>query len=41
MSNSQAESSILYRPTGENELALVRDSGWQTQPPRLFWQPIF
>jgi hypothetical protein len=25
----------LYRPTGEKELALVRDSGWRKFPPRL------
>src|SRR5712664_986529 len=32
---------ILYRPTGDNELALIRGSGDTAFPPRLFWQPIF
>jgi len=31
----------LYRPVGPEELALVRDSGWQAWPPRLPEQPIF
>lgn len=31
----------LYRPTGERELALIRESGWCAFPPRLPEQPIF
>lgn len=31
----------LYRPVGQQELALIRDSGWRRFPPRLEWQPIF
>src|SRR5215813_590883 len=31
----------LFRPTGEKELALIRDSGWLAFPPRLPEQPIF
>ena len=31
----------LYRPVGQKELALVRDSGWKAFPPRLPEQPIF
>ncbi len=31
----------LYRPTGENELALVESSGFKRWPPRLPEQPIF
>jgi hypothetical protein len=31
----------LYRPTGPNELALVRQSGFRRWPPRLPEQPIF
>ena len=31
----------LYRPTGPQELALVRESGWRRWPPRLPDQPIF
>ncbi|MCQ6553626.1 hypothetical protein NPS70_10510 [Streptomyces sp. C10-9-1] len=31
----------LWRPTGPEELALVRDSGWRAWPPRLPEQPIF
>jgi hypothetical protein len=32
---------MLYRPTGESELALIRESGWRAFPPRLPGQPIF
>jgi len=35
------ETTTLYRPTGENELGLIRDSGWRKFPPRLPSQPIF
>ena len=31
----------LYRPVGQKELELIRESGWREFPPRLFWQPIF
>jgi len=31
----------LYRPVGERELELIRDSGWRAFPPRLPEQPIF
>jgi hypothetical protein len=31
----------LYRPVGEDELVLIRDSGWRHFPPRLPEQPIF
>jgi len=31
----------LYRPVGEKELTLIRDSGWREFPPRLPEQPIF
>jgi hypothetical protein len=31
----------LFRPTGEKELAQIRDSGWKCFPPRLPDQPIF
>jgi hypothetical protein len=32
---------ILYRPTGQAELDLIRQSGWKAFPPRLPDQPIF
>jgi hypothetical protein len=32
---------VLFRPVGEVELALVRESGWTAFPPRLPEQPIF
>lgn len=35
------ETTTLYRPVGEKELKLVRDSGWREFPPRLAHQPIF
>ena len=31
----------LYRPVGQKELDLIRESGWQAFPPRLPFQPIF
>lgn len=31
----------LYRPVGEQELALIHASGYTAFPPRLAWQPIF
>jgi hypothetical protein len=31
----------LFRPVGQQELDLIRDSNWRGFPPRLFWQPIF
>ncbi|GAA1409243.1 ADP-ribosylation/crystallin J1 [Catellatospora coxensis] len=35
------ETLTLWRPTGPNELELVRESGWRAWPPRLPDQPIF
>jgi hypothetical protein len=35
------ECTTLFRPTGENELALIRATGWREFPPRLPEQPIF
>jgi hypothetical protein len=32
---------VLYRPVGQQELDLIRDSGYQAFPPRLLEQPIF
>ncbi len=32
---------VLWRPTGPEELELVRASGWRRWPPRLPDQPIF
>lgn len=31
----------LYRPVGQIELDLIKESGYKTFPPRLSWQPIF
>ncbi len=31
----------LYRPVGQREYELIRDSGFRRFPPRLYWQPIF
>lgn len=33
--------SILYRPVGQKELDLIRESGFRAFPPRLPHQPIF
>src|SRR5690242_5344684 len=31
----------LYRPVGQKEMDLIRESGFKKFPPRLEWQPIF
>src|SRR5687768_345643 len=31
----------LYRPVGQKEHELVKESGYKKFPPRLEWQPIF
>lgn len=36
-----AETTILFRPVGQKELELIRDSGFSEFPPRLPEQPIF
>jgi hypothetical protein len=36
-----SETVTLYRPVGENELALIEASGYSAFPPRLPEQPIF
>jgi hypothetical protein len=35
------ETTILYRPVGANELALIAETGYRAFPPRLPGQPIF
>ncbi len=35
------ETTTLFRPVGEKELALIRAAGMKAFPPRLAWQPIF
>jgi ADP-ribosylglycohydrolase len=39
--NWDAQTITLFRPTGANELALIRESGYKEFPPRLPEQPIF
>ena len=34
-------STILFRPVGPKELALIEQSGWKAFPPRLPEQPMF
>lgn len=36
-----SETTMLYRPVGPKELALIRESGYRAFPPRLAEQPIF
>jgi hypothetical protein len=31
----------LYRPVGQKELDLIKESAYKKFPPRLEWQPIF
>ncbi len=40
-SAGDAQSVVLFRPTGPQELALLRASGFKRWPPRLPEQPIF
>ena len=35
------EATLLYRPVGQKELDLIRESGYTKFPPRLPEQPIF
>jgi hypothetical protein len=35
------ETTVLFRPVGRKEMALIRESGHRAFPPRLFFQPIF
>ena len=37
----RSETIVLYRPLGQKELDLIRESGWKRFPPRLASQPIF
>lgn len=36
-----AETTVLWRPVGPEELELIRLSGWREWPPRLPGQPFF
>ena len=35
------ETTVLFRPVGENELRLIAESGFRSFPPRLPGQPVF
>jgi hypothetical protein len=37
----EIETTVLYRPAGSSELALIRETGFRRFPPRLPEQPIF
>jgi hypothetical protein len=39
--NAKTDPVVLFRPVGDAELALIRNSGWKEFPPRLPEQPIF
>jgi len=39
--NDTEDTIVLFRPVGEKELALIRESGNRAFPPRLPEQPIF
>jgi hypothetical protein len=41
MTEIREETVTLYRPTGAEELELVKQSGFKKWPPRLLEQPIF
>ena len=38
---STEETTVLFRPVGQKELDLIRESGFTSFPPRLPEQPIF
>ncbi|GAA3870351.1 hypothetical protein GCM10022243_39670 [Saccharothrix violaceirubra] len=38
--DDETATTVPWRPTGPEELALVRESGWRAWPPRLPDQPI-
>ena len=38
---AEPETTVLYRPVGQKELDLIRESGWREFPPRLPHQPLF
>jgi hypothetical protein len=38
---TMSKTTVLYRPVGTDELALIRKSGFRNFPPRLPEQPIF
>ena len=38
---NEPSTTTLYRPVGQQELDLIRESGWKRFPPRLPSQPIF
>ncbi|MDQ2730530.1 MAG: hypothetical protein M3Y56_02635 [Armatimonadota bacterium] len=38
---NEDETVVLYRPVGQKELDLIRESGFRGFPPRLSHQPIF
>ena len=37
----EVNTTVLWRPVGQAELALIERSGWRAFPPRLPHQPIF
>ena len=39
--NDEQKTTVLFRPTGPKELALIEAAGWRAFPPRLPDQPIF
>ena len=39
--SGETETVVLFRPVGEAELRLIRESGFAAFPPRLEHQPIF
>jgi hypothetical protein len=41
MTTMTTTTTTLFRPVGQKELDLIRDSGWARFPPRLDWQPSF
>jgi len=41
MAHESIDTTILFRPTGPEELNLVKETGYKKWPPRLPEQPIF
>lgn len=41
MASDRADTTVLFRPVGPKELALIKQSGFSEFPPRLEGQPFF
>jgi hypothetical protein len=40
MDRDSQDTTVLYRPVGQEEMDLIAEGGFRVFPPRLDWQPI-